>query len=116
MLFQLCLLASLLSNAVSSNVRSQDQDTRLKMHGPIRENNGGCLDSGPFQNGNHCVLMKGKALDDFVEVADPGSYDEQWLQVKHDKGWCVCLHDYLHIWGKGQGDESACSAEAMAAN
>jgi hypothetical protein len=84
-----------------------------KIGGPV-PSGGLCRNQGSFQNGNHCVLMKGNALDEFVKVADPATYDDSWTG-KH-REWCVCLHDYLHMWGKGGGDIKSCSTAALAAN
>ena len=55
--------------------------------------------------GNHCVKLAGKFLRDFETDTeqDFGAANE----------WCVCLHLYT-TKGKGGGDTSECSAQALA--
>ena len=104
----LCVFASpsFIGTAMAKQVRSG------KSHGPLPSVGGKCRNQGDFQNGNHCVKMTGDTLAEFTKVADISSYDDDWLTHSHDE-WCVCLHDYLHMWGQGGGDTSQCSQAAL---
>ena len=104
----LCVVASpsFIGTAMAKQVRSG------KSHGPLPTVGGKCRNQGDFQNGNHCVKMTGDTLAEFTKVADISSYDDDWLTHSHDE-WCVCLHDYLHMWGQGGGDTSQCSQAAL---
>jgi hypothetical protein len=101
-----CILALyLVGSVVASNVR-------IVRKGPVPTVGGTCKNEGDFQNGNHCVKMVGNSLAEFTKVADISSYDDSWATHKHEE-WCVCLHDYLHVWSGTGGDTSSCSQAAL---
>jgi len=97
------------SFASGTNVRTET----MKKAGGAVPANGRCLNAGPFADGNHCVKLTGETLKQFNQHAEIASYDSTYVGQEE---WCVCLHDYITMWGKGGGDESACSAAALASS
>ena len=97
------------SFASGTNVRTET----MKKAGGVVPTNGRCLNAGSFADGNHCVKLTGETLKQFNQHAEIASYDSTYVGQEE---WCVCLHDYITMWGKGGGDESACSAAALASS